>query len=93
MNTKEKRQHTPEEFFGTGDEDIRFLILHNDDINSFDYVIETLIQVCSHDMAQAEQCAFITHYKGSCDIKKGTDAYLKPLKNKLVSRGLTATIE
>ena len=56
-----------------------FLTLHNDEVHSFDYVIETLIDVCDHDMYQAEQCAFIVHYKGKCDIKKGTYELLHPL--------------
>ncbi len=70
-----------------------FLILHNDDINSFDYVIETLVDVCKHDSTQAEQCAWITHHRGKCDIKKGGFEILKPLKDKIVSKGLSVTIE
>jgi len=73
--------------------DNRFLILHNDDINTFDFVIETLMEVCNHNEEQAEQCALITHYKGKCDIKKGQMETLKPLKDKLISKGLSATID
>ncbi|HNQ68202.1 MAG TPA: ATP-dependent Clp protease adaptor ClpS [Bacteroidales bacterium] len=70
----------------------RLLVLYNDDINSFDYVINCLIEVCNHDIIQAEQCAFITHYNGKCDIKKGDYKSLKPLKENLVSKGLRVTI-
>jgi ATP-dependent Clp protease adaptor protein ClpS len=70
-----------------------YLTLHNDDIHTFDFVIDTLIKVCEHDYLQAEQCAFIVHFKGKCEIKKGNLNILQPMKNKLVSKGLTATIE
>lgn len=71
----------------------RHLILYNDDNNSFDYVINCLIEVCEHDIIQAEQCTFITHYKGRCDIKKGDYKSLKPLKENLVVKGLRVTID
>ncbi|NOZ45470.1 MAG: ATP-dependent Clp protease adaptor ClpS [Chlorobi bacterium] len=70
-----------------------FLILHNDDVNSFDFVIESLIDICQHKMEQAEQCAFITHYKGKCDIKKGVFDVLVPIKDKLAQLGLSVTID
>ncbi len=73
--------------------DKRFLILHNDDKNTFDFVIENLIEVCNHNELQAEQCAFITHFKGKCDVKKGDVTSLKPMKDKLVSKGLSVTID
>jgi ATP-dependent Clp protease adaptor protein ClpS len=69
-----------------------FLILHNDDIHTFDYVIESLVDVCEHNTIQAEQCTFIIHYKGKCDVKKGSFDYLKPMKDGLIDRGLNATI-
>jgi len=69
-----------------------FLILHNDDFNTFDYVIESLIEICDHDFVQAEQCALITHHKGKCDVKKGVIDTLKPLRRELVERGLNVTI-
>ncbi len=70
-----------------------FLILHNDDINTFEFVIDSLIEICEHNLEQAEQCAFITHSKGKCDVKKGTMKKLKPMKNALIERGLKATID
>jgi ATP-dependent Clp protease adaptor protein ClpS len=71
----------------------RFLILHNDDVHSFDYVIDSLIEVCEMDATQAEQCTFLVHYKGKCDIKKGSFGLLKPYKEGLIERGLNATID
>jgi ATP-dependent Clp protease adaptor protein ClpS len=69
------------------------LILHNDDVHTFDYVIESLIDICEHSTVQAEQCTFIIHYKGKCDVKKGTYEFLKPMKDSLIDRGLNATID
>jgi ATP-dependent Clp protease adaptor protein ClpS len=69
------------------------LILHNDDFHTFDYVIESLMDVCEHSTIQAEQCTFIIHYKGKCDVKKGSFDFLKPMKDGLIERGLNATID
>lgn len=69
------------------------LVLHNDEINTFDYVMETLVEVCDHSMTQAEQCATITHYKGKCEVRSGTSAEMKELRYQLVSRGLKASVE
>ena len=71
----------------------RYLLLYNDDSNTFEFVINTLIDICEHSEVQAEQCAMITHHKGSCDIKIGSKELLKSLQNKLINKGLTATIE
>jgi ATP-dependent Clp protease adaptor protein ClpS len=71
----------------------RFLILHNDDVHSFDYVIESLIEVCEMEAVQAEQCTFLVHYKGKCDVKKGSYDLLKPYREGLTDRGLNATID
>ena len=70
-----------------------FLILHNDDVHSFDYVINALIDICEHDYEQASQCTLIVHYKGKCDVKKGGFKTLKPLKEALIERKLNATID
>lgn len=69
------------------------LVLYNDDINTFDFVIETLIEVCGHDPVTAEQCTMIVHYKGKCDVKSGSHENLLHLRNELDSRGLIAAIE
>jgi ATP-dependent Clp protease adaptor protein ClpS len=71
----------------------RFLILHNDDVHSFDYVINSLIEVCDMEATQAEQCTYLVHYKGKCDIKKGVYEDLKPLREGLIERELNATID
>jgi ATP-dependent Clp protease adaptor protein ClpS len=71
----------------------RLLILHNDEVHTFDYVIETLIKVCELEPVQAEQCTYLVHYKGKCDVKKGDYNYLKPYKQGLLDRGLQATID
>jgi ATP-dependent Clp protease adaptor protein ClpS len=69
------------------------LVLHNDEINTFDYVMETLVEVCNHSLTQAEQCATITHYKGKCDVRKGPLKAMRELRYQLISKGLKATIE
>lgn len=71
----------------------RFLILHNDEVHTFDYVIESLIKVCELEPVQAEQCTYLVHYKGKCDVKKGEISFLKPFKQGLIDRGLEATID
>ena len=70
----------------------RELILFNDDFNTFDFVIETLIEVCGHDYIQAEQCALVTHYNGKCGVKNGTFEDLKPLHDEMTNRDLTVSI-
>ena len=73
-------------------EDGRGLVVHNDDVNSFDHVIEVLIKVCNHEREQAEQCTYLIHFKGKCEVKKGTYKALKPLKEGIIDAGLEATI-
>jgi ATP-dependent Clp protease adaptor protein ClpS len=68
------------------------LILFNDDVNTFEYVIETLIDVCGHDPFQAEQCALTAHYNGKCGIKSGPFDVLKPYYDEMTNRELTVTI-
>lgn len=68
------------------------LTLFNDEVNTFDWVIESLIEVCEHTLEQAEQCALITHYKGKCGVKTGTYRELKPRCENLQERGLSAKI-
>lgn len=71
----------------------KVLVLYNDDVNTFDFVIESLIKVCKHDLLQAEQCIFLIHYKGQCAVKNGSFEKLKPMCEALLERGLTAKIE
>jgi ATP-dependent Clp protease adaptor protein ClpS len=74
-------------------ENPRTLILHNDDYNTFDFVINSLIEVCKHDPIQAEQCTYLVHYRGFCEVKNGSVEKLKPMKRELLRRGLNATLE
>ena len=69
------------------------LVLHNDEVNTFDFVIESLIKVCNHDKLQAEQCSLIVHHQGKCAVKDGAFDDLRPMKEALLDRGLSATIE
>jgi len=91
--TKEKIKDKNSESLNKSIGKNRMLILHNDEVNTFDFVIESLVDVCKHDEIQAEQCAIITHHKGKCDVKKGVFDILKPMKDKLSSKGLNVTIE
>jgi ATP-dependent Clp protease adaptor protein ClpS len=70
-----------------------YLTLHNDDVHTFDYVIDALIEICEHEYEQATQCTFLVHYKGKCDVKKGCFEELKPMKDALIERELNATID
>ncbi len=69
------------------------LILYNDEIHTFDYVMESLIEVCGHSSVQAEQCTIITHYKGQCDVKKGMREELQEMQLNLIKKGLKAGID
>ncbi len=91
MSTKEKSKISQSTKSESGEKSS--LILHNDDHNTFEFVIDTLIEVCAHDLVQAEQCALITHTKGKCDVKNGTYDSLKPFKDAMIDRGLGVTIE
>lgn len=72
--------------------DQRNLIVFNDDINTFDHVIESLIKVCKHESVQAEQCTHIIHYKGKCDVKRGAYEDLVSMCQGLLDRGISAEI-
>ena len=69
------------------------LIVWNDEINTFEWVIKTLMDVCAHDKEQAEQCTIIIHYKGKCSVKTGEYDALKILCDGITDRGIGATIE
>jgi ATP-dependent Clp protease adaptor protein ClpS len=69
------------------------LILYNDDVNTFDHVINSLVKVCQHDPIQAEQCAWIVHLNGKCKVKNGYYEELEPMCTALLDRGISATIE
>jgi len=88
--TKEK--FNPSDNVQDVEEGQRELILHNDEVNTFDFVIESLIDVCDHDPHQAEQCATIAHMKGKCGVKIGSEDELKPPYNEMLNRKLTVSI-
>ena len=69
------------------------IIIYNDDVNTFDHVIESLMDLCAHTNIQAEQCAWIIHNSGKCDVKRGSYPDLEPICTGLLKRGLTAEIE
>lgn len=73
--------------------DLKDLILYNDDVNTFDHVIDQLVKYCEHSMIQAEQCAWIVHNNGKCQVKRGEFDVLKPLCEALLDQGLSAVIE
>jgi len=69
------------------------LIVFNDDFNTFEHVIESLIKVCKHNSIQAEQCTHIVHYNGKCQVKRGEYEKLEPMCTALLDRGITAEIQ
>lgn len=68
------------------------LVIFNDDFNTFDYVIECLIEICEHEQVQAEQCTHIIHFKGKCSVKIGELEDLLKMNNELLSRGLSSKV-
>ncbi len=73
-------------------DDLRDLIVFNDEVNTFDHVIQTLIKVCKHTPEQAEQCTWIIHYKGKCTVKVGAFDELAPMRNAICQRGISAEV-
>ena len=69
------------------------LLVFNDDFNTFDWVIQCFMEVCNHTFEQSEQLSLIVHYKGKAIVKTGDFEKLKPMKEALVERGLSAVIE
>lgn len=72
--------------------DVHNLVVFNDDINTFDHVIDTLIDVCHHTPEQAEQCTLLIHYKGKCSVKNGSWDELVPMRNEICRRGISAEV-
>lgn len=69
------------------------LVVHNDEVNTFDWVIESLVDICKHTLEQATQSAYIIHYKGRYAVREGSRHILGPMREALVDRGIQATIE
>jgi ATP-dependent Clp protease adaptor protein ClpS len=82
-----------EELSDIGTGNVAYLIVYNDDVNSFDWVIEAFVEILNHAADQAEQLATIIHYKGKATVKTAAYAVLKPKKDALCDRGLSAIIE
>jgi ATP-dependent Clp protease adaptor protein ClpS len=72
--------------------DVMDLVVFNDDVNTFDHVIDTLIRVCNHSAEQAEQCTMLIHFKGKCTVRTGTFDFLKPLREAICEAGIDARI-
>lgn len=72
--------------------DLYEIVLFNDEINTFEFVINSLMDVCDHTLEQAEQCTILVHYKGKCSVKSGEYSELKPRCTRLLSLGLSAKI-
>lgn len=72
--------------------DLYSLIVFNDEVNTFDWVIETLIEVCGHTPEQAEQCTILIHYKGKCRVKNGSWDDLVPMRQEICRRGISAEV-
>ncbi|MEO8933839.1 MAG: ATP-dependent Clp protease adaptor ClpS [Xanthomarina sp.] len=90
MSTKEKIQEQGS--VDTLEQKNNEIVLYNDEVNTFDHVIETLIYVCDHTPEQAEQCSIIVHYKGQCTVKTGAYKDLEPRCTMLLEAGLSAEI-
>ena len=89
MKTKlYSKESAQEELVGKCD-----LIVYNDDVNTFDHVIETLVEVCGHEYLQAVQCAHLIHNTGKCGVKRGSLEELKPKWEALLDKGLSSAIE
>jgi ATP-dependent Clp protease adaptor protein ClpS len=74
-------------------EDPCHLVVWNDDVNTFEWVIETLMEVCGHSEEQAEQCAYIIHFRGKYAVQNGTYDDLRPKCDAITERGINATVE
>jgi ATP-dependent Clp protease adaptor protein ClpS len=91
--TEEKIKRSPRQDSENDTSGKRTLVLHNDDVHTFEYVIDALIKICRHEYLQASQCASITHFNGKCDIRSGAFSELKIMKDALIIKELTVTIE
>ncbi|MBS1920640.1 MAG: ATP-dependent Clp protease adaptor ClpS [Bacteroidetes bacterium] len=90
-DNKTRKQESAEVF--TLVEEPCHLIVWNDEVNTFEWVIETLMEVCGHSYEQAEQCSYIIHFKGKYAVKQGVYEELKPQCNAITERGIGATVE
>ena len=92
MSTDFDIEEEIEEGVDIGQENVRDLMVYNDDFNTFDHVINTLVKVCKHDVHQAEQCTYLIHFKGKCSVKKGEYDLLRPMRVVITSAAIKAAI-
>lgn len=92
MNTNPQIAHDEDVLVLEETTDVRDLVVYNDDVNTFDHVIQTLIDVCQHDALQAEQCTLLIHYKGQCTVKVGSYEELEPMCTAIHDRGISADV-
>lgn len=90
MSAKERLQESLQ--VEEKEKNLNEIVLFNDDVNTFDHVIQTLIDVCEHSPEQAEQCSIIVHHNGKCTVKTGEYSDLKPRCTRLLQAGLSAEI-
>lgn len=90
--TNSLTEHELENALVVKEQEVHDLIVFNDDVNTFDHVIQTLIEICDHSPEQAEQCTILIHYKGKCTVKSGEVSELTPLRNAICHRGISAEV-
>ncbi len=92
MNISTQERELVELLEAIEDTDLKDLVVFNDDFNTFEHVIATLIRVCKHTPEQAEQCTWLIHYKGKCAVKNGSYEELKPMCEAICEAGIDARI-
>jgi ATP-dependent Clp protease adaptor protein ClpS len=88
---KERTLHKDDKIRGSSE--TASLILFNDDVNTFEHVIKSLVEICGHDSVQAEQCALIVHFKGKCEVKSGPVEVLNTMSRSLNKKGLNSKVD
>lgn len=91
-NPKREKEEQQDVLVLEEDEFENKLVVWNDDVNTFDFVIDCLVSICKHSLIQAEQCTLLIHYKGKCTVKSGSLEVLKLMHEKLLDKGLTSEI-
>ena len=92
MNTRPQIDYDEDVLLLEDQDELRSLVVFNDEVNTFDHVINTLIEVCGHEPQQAEQCTLLIHHKGKCSVKNGTFEELAPLCTAIQDRGISADV-
>jgi ATP-dependent Clp protease adaptor protein ClpS len=92
MKPSQKQEELVEVMEAVETTDLMDLVVFNDEVNTFDHVIDTLIKVCRHTPEQAEQCTFLIHHKGKCAVKSGSFEFLRPFREAICEAGIDARI-